>query len=222
MSNQHALEKEYGKLSAKFHQRSLREKLLILICGLVVLILLMYTLLFEPLIDSSHKLKQNTQNNQKELNTMQSQMALLTDKLQNDPNAAITKRIEVLNDEIHNITIQLETQTDNLIPANKMAAMLENVLAGSKGLRLIELQSIDPVPIILEPEEKSGAELYRHGVTMLFEGKYFDIQQYLEELESLPWKFYWKKFDYVVGDYPSASVELEIYTLSSNKAFIGV
>jgi MSHA biogenesis protein MshJ len=222
MSNQHALEKEYGKLSAKFHQRSLREKLLILICGLVVLILLMYTLLFEPLIDSSHKLKQNTQNNQKELNTMQSQMALLTDKLQNDPNAAITKRIEVLNDEIHNITIQLETQTDNLIPANKMAAMLENVLAGSKGLRLIELQSIDPVPIILEPEEESGAELYRHGVTMLFEGKYFDIQQYLEELESLPWKFYWKKFDYVVGDYPSASVELEIYTLSSNKAFIGV
>jgi MSHA biogenesis protein MshJ len=103
--------------------------------------------------------------------------------------------------------------------------MLESVLAGSKGLKLIELQSIAPTPILLErPEqgEEPKAGLYRHGVTLIFEGSYFDIQQYLEKLEALPWKFYWKKFDYLVGDYPTASVELEIYTLSTNKAFIGV
>ncbi len=92
-------------------------------------------------------------------------------------------------------------------------------------LKLNELRSIPPVPLLLQQTEKSDepkAGLYRHGVTLIFEGKYFDIQQYLENLESLPWQFYWKKFDYIVGDYPTASVELEIYTLSTNKAFIGV
>jgi MSHA biogenesis protein MshJ len=103
--------------------------------------------------------------------------------------------------------------------------MLENVLVGSKGLKLIELQSITPISISLgqsQEGEEPIAGLYRHGVTLVFEGSYFDIQRYLEKLESLPWQFYWKKFDYLVGEYPTASVELEIYTLSTNKAFIGV
>ena len=92
-------------------------------------------------------------------------------------------------------------------------------------LKLIELQSIAPLPILLEKnmeDEEPKVGLYRHGVALVFEGNYFDIQQYLEKLESLPWHFYWKKFDYSVAEYPTASVELEIYTLSTNKAFIGV
>ena len=225
MKNQSALEKEYRKLSGKFHAMSLREQLLILICGLVVLILLMYTLLFEPLFDNSDKLQQDSVSAKNEIATLIAQVAQLTEKLQTDPNDPVNERIDVLKREIHNITNQLEAQTDNLVPANKMAGMLESVLAGSKGLKLIELQSIAPIPILLEPAEEgedSKAGLYRHGFTLVFEGKYFDIQQYLEKLEVLPWKFYWKKFDYVVGDYPTASVELEIYTLSTNKAFIGV
>jgi MSHA biogenesis protein MshJ len=225
MKNQSALEKEYRKLSGKFHAMSLREQLLILICGLVVLILLMYTLLFEPLFDNSDKLQQNSESAKNEIATLIGQVAQLTEKLQTDPNDPVNERIDVLKREIHNITNQLEAQTDSLVPANKMAGMLESVLAGSKGLKLIELQSIAPIPILLEPAEEgenSKAGLYRHGVTLVFEGKYFDIQQYLEKLELLPWKFYWKKFDYVVGDYPTASVVLVIYTLSTNKAFIGV
>lgn len=222
------LEQEYRKLSAKFHKLSLREQLLILVCGLVVLLLLMYTLLLEPLINSSEKLKQNSKNAEKEMSALVQQVAQLTDKLKTDPNEPVKTRIDELKRQISEITHQLEAQTDNLVPANKMAGMLESVLAGSKGLKLIELQSIAPVPILLgSPEEdEKGAEamagLYRHGVTLVFEGSYFDIQKYLEKLEALPWKFYWKKFDYLVGDYPTASVELEIYTVSTNKAFIGV
>jgi MSHA biogenesis protein MshJ len=225
MKNQQALENEYRKLSIKFLKSSLREQLLILICGLVVLILLMYTLLLEPLLANLEKLQQNTVNGKKEISTLVAQVAQLTEKLEADPNTPVNARIDTLKREILMVTNQLEAQTDNLVPANKMARMLESVLANSKGLKLIELQSIAPIPILLEPAaegDESEAGLYRHGVTLVFEGGYFDIQQYLEKLESLPWKFYWKKFDYLVGDYPTASVELEIYTLSSNKAFIGV
>ena len=44
----------------------------------------------------------------------------------------------------------------------------------------------------------------------------------LAELEGLDWRFYWKSFNYNVNEYPLATVELEIYTLSTNRAFIGV
>jgi MSHA biogenesis protein MshJ len=220
-----SLKQEYTKLSIKFLKASFREQLLMLFCGLVVVIYMMYTFLLEPQLNNSEKLQQDNLRAKNETITLVGQVAELADKLKTDPNDPIRKRIAVLKKQIQNITRQLETQTDNLVPANKMASMLESVLAGSKGLKLIELQSLAPIPVLLE-QPKEGEEpmagLYRHGVTLVFEGSYFDIQRYLEKLESLPWQFHWKKFDYLVGDHPTANVELEIYTLSTNQAFIGV
>jgi MSHA biogenesis protein MshJ len=220
-----SLEQEYKKLSIKFLKVSLREQLLILFCGLAVVIFLMYTFLLGPVLDSSEKLQQNSVSAQKELTTLVGQVSNLYDKIKTDPNEPVRERIEILKGQIQNITEQFEAQTSNLVPANKMASILESVLAGSKGLKLIELQSIAPTPILLEQPkegEEPKASIYRHGVKLVFEGNYFDIQRYLEKIELLPWQFYWQKFDYLVGDYPTASVELEIYTLSTNKAFIGV
>jgi MSHA biogenesis protein MshJ len=216
---------QYRKLSIKFIKVSLREQVLILLCGLAVLILIIFTFFLEPLLDDSKKLKQNIVSAEKEMTSLARQVVDLTNKLKTDPNVPILKRISMLESRIQSIDRQLGEQTNSLVPANKMAGMLESVLAGSKRLKLIELRSIAPTPLLLEQRQtidEPVAGLYRHGVSLIFEGSYFDIQQYLERLEALPWQFYWKKFDYLVGDYPTASVELEIYTLSTNKAFIGV
>ena len=220
-----SLGQEFKKLSIKFLKISLREQIFILFCGLIVVILTMSTFLLEPILESSEKLQQKNNSAKKEISLLIKQGAALTDKLKTDPNETVLEKVALSKRQIQKITGQLKTQTENLVPANKMASMLENVLAVSKGLTLIELQSIAPIPISLglpEENKKPAAGLYRHGVTFIFEGNYQDIQRYLETLESLPWQFYWKKFDYLVVDYPTASVELEIYTLSTNKAFIGV
>jgi MSHA biogenesis protein MshJ len=220
-----SFDKELTKLSTKFLEISLREQFLILFCGLVAVLFMMYTFLLKPILDHSERLQQNIFGAKKEIATLVEQETALTDKLKTDPNDPIFKRIKRLQSQIQKIDKELARQTNSLVPANKMATMLENVLTDSKGLTLVELQSIAPTPILLE-QPKEGEEpkigLYRHGVTLIFEGNYFDIQQHLEKLESLPWQFYWKKFDYLVGDYPTARVEIEIYTLSTNKAFIGV
>ena len=213
---------EFIQYSEKFLKFSVREQVLILVCGLIGVILLAYTLLFEPLLADSEKLQKNSASMARQLSDLTEQIDILTIKLQEDPDAAVRERIKVLESQIQSLANQLIEQTKNLVPANKMASMLESVLTGSKGLKLIELQSIAPVPILVDEENKQDAGLYRHGVTLVFEGSYFDIQKYLEKVESLPWQFYWNKFDYLVNEYPKATVELKIYTLSTNKAFIGI
>ena len=220
-----SLNQAFKQLSIKFLKVSLREQIFILFCGLIVVILTMSTFLLEPILESSEKLQQKNNSAKKEISLLIKQVAALTDKIKTDPNETVLEKVALSKRQIQKITGQLKTQTENLVPANKMASMLENVLAVSEGLTLIELQSIAPIPISLglpEENKKPVASLYRHGVTFIFEGNYQDIQRYLETLESLPWQFYWKKFDYLVVDYPTAIVELEIYTLSTNKAFIGV
>jgi MSHA biogenesis protein MshJ len=220
-----SLSQEYKKLSVKFIKISLREQVLILFCGMAVVILIMYTFLLEPLLDNSERLKRNDMSATKEITSLKDQVTKLSDRLSIEPNKPMLERIDVLQRQIENIDTRLETQTSYLVPANKMASMLESVLTDSKRLKLIELRSIPPLRLLSEQNEvidEPVIGLYQHGVTLIFEGSYFDIQQYLAKLESLPWQFYWKKFDYQVGDYPTASVELEIYTISTNKAFIGV
>ena len=215
----------YKQLTIKFLNISLREQMLILFSGLIVVILMMNTLALEPIFESSEKLQKKSHSADKEMRLLKQQVAALTDKLKANPNNTLLEKLALLKRQNQKISGQLKTVTENLVPANKMAGMLESVLSKSKGLTLIELQSIAPIPISLglpEENKKPVASLYRHGVTFIFEGNYQDIQRYLETLESLPWQFYWKKFDYLVVDYPTASVELEIYTLSTNKAFIGV
>ena len=73
-----------------------------------------------------------------------------------------------------------------------------------------------------EADVENDINLYRHGLMLSVQGSYFDIQNYLAKIEGLKWQFYWKRFNYVVADYPNALVEVELYTLSTSKAFIGV
>ena len=73
----------YSKLSSTFLEVSLREQLLILFCGLVVVILTMYTLLLEPLLDNSEKLQQNNISAKNEMTSLEGQRANLFNKLKN-------------------------------------------------------------------------------------------------------------------------------------------
>ncbi|MDU0353129.1 type II secretion system protein GspM [Paraglaciecola aquimarina] len=217
---------EFEKLSIKFLNLSVREQVMILVAGVVLILLLMYTLLLEPTFDETKKLKTNIASVKSELTTIDSQSAALMAQLQIDPNVSIRKRIAQINEQIASLDETLHSKISNLVPANQMGQVLESVLASSKGIKLVSLESITPTPLYLksaaEDEQQVEPDLFRHGVNITLEGKYFEIQAYLEKLESLKWKFYWQKFDYKVEQYPIGQLELEIYTVSTSRAFIGV
>ena len=64
--------------------------------------------------------------------------------------------------------------------------------------------------------------LYQHGVRLVFKGQFFDVQEFLTSIEKMPYQLYCHSLNYRVEDYPQAIVEIELFTLSSNEAFIGV
>jgi MSHA biogenesis protein MshJ len=64
--------------------------------------------------------------------------------------------------------------------------------------------------------------LYQHGIRLKLTGKYFQLRDYLTQLEAMPWKFFWKNFQYKIEKYPLGELEIEMYSLSTNEDFIGV
>ena len=226
MSSQ--LQLEYNKWSERFEQLSPREQLMILLCAMTLVAFVSYFLLLDPQWTNNQKIRKSLQSSQQELTLLSKQSEELSEALRQDPNLSIKQRISDIKQQINTVDAQLELQTASLVSASNMPLMLEQVLANSSHLKVLSLQSLEPDVISLPAgADKNATEqdipaLYRHGVKLVIEGGYADVQSYLEKLEALPWQFYWQRFDYQVNDYPLATVELEIYTLSTNKAFIGV
>lgn len=138
-------------------------------------------------------------------------------RLKRDPDQGVHDQLAQVDGELARIDGELKAQTVDLIPAHEMPQVLEALLARSANLHMLALTSRKPSPLMAGEQQ---INLYKHGIQIRLEGGYFDVYQYLKALESLPRHFYWQLFDYRVNAYPSAVVTLEIYTLSTSKEFI--
>jgi MSHA biogenesis protein MshJ len=227
------LAERYETLFEQFLKISQREKLLILLSGVVVIGMLGYLFFIEPNVQQATRDAQNISASQNQVQSLEAQIQVIELALDDDPDKALSEMLSSITHQADEIDLFLQQQTVNLVTPKHMPMVLEEVLAKSQGVTLVSMQSILPTPVLKddsvdieseseEVSEKSDINLYRHGVKLVIRGSYFDIQGYLSKIEQLKWKFYWKRFNYVVNEYPNAVVEVELYTLSTSQAFIGV
>ena len=229
------LSDRYKTLFLQFQNITQREKMLILVAGAVVIIMVGYMLFIEPLNEKIVREEQDLAAQRNQYSSVEAQLAVSEQLFDNDPNIQLAESLAKLTQRMKDLDMRLQHQTANLVLPTQMPMLLEKVLADSKGVTLVSMQSIAPTAV-LSPTMNNNDEkeinddvstsedinLYRHGVMLSVKGSYFDIQRYLSKIESLKWQFYWKRFNYVVDSYPNALVEVELYTLSTSEAFIGV
>jgi MSHA biogenesis protein MshJ len=72
-----------------------------------------------------------------------------------------------------------------------------------------------------EPVTLAGSHVFKHGVRVVVEGTYLDLLSYVARLEKQPWQVYWSR-TVMSSDYPKAQIELTLYTLSLDKAWLVV
>lgn len=217
-------------LNERFSALSLREKVMILACGLVVLTLIVYSLVLDPAMTSWSNGQKSQRTLERQFTELQQQQELLTKRLRTDPNISLRQQIKQHQQEITELDEKLRVKSVDLISASQMAATLREILGNTKKIKLIHLESIAPSGMLLQEEDAPAIDgklaeainLYQHGVKITLEGKYFDILNFFKSIEALPTRLFWKKLDYRVTDYPLAEVEFEIYTLSTGKDFISV
>lgn len=138
-----------------------------------------------------------------------------------DPNQDYQQRLVLLQQQNQDIDAQLNEQMVDMVPADYMPELLGNLLGQVQGIKLIKFTSIAPVPLLAVGDEKK-LNLYSHGIRMSLEGDYFSVMRFVEAVEAMPDKLYWKRLDYKVAEYPKGMIDIEVYTLSLNKDFISV
>lgn len=211
---------QFEQLAQKFDALSQRERGLIAIALLALIAMLAYMpieSLWKQQYSTAQQLKVIEQENQVSVQ----QIDLYQQRLALDPNQDYRQRLTLLQQQNQQLDTQLNEQMVDMVPADYMPELLGNLLGQVQGITLQKFTSIAPVPLLAVGEEKK-LNLYSHGIRMSLEGDYFSVLRFVEAVEAMPDKLYWKRLDYKVADYPKGKVDIELYTLSINKDFISV
>tara|TARA_R110000787_G_scaffold275667_2_gene384369 strand:- start:1858 stop:2571 length:714 start_codon:yes stop_codon:yes gene_type:complete len=230
--------------SEKFSNTTAREQYLIIASGLVAIIFILYTLFMDASILRIEQLNQQISQSQQSIENNKNSMQVLEQALREDPNVILEKELAQYQEKLGGIDQQLLALTSDLIDPIQMRYALIKLLKLQKGVKLLSFQVLPAsavtknkaevdvnnneqdknVTVIAEakPEESRQLRLYRHGIKIKLQGQYFQLKDYLTQLEGLSWKFFWQEFDYQLKTYPVSELEIEIYSLSTAQEFIGV
>ncbi|MGB5247672.1 MAG: hypothetical protein WBM54_11020 [Woeseia sp.] len=129
-------------------------------------------------------------------------------------------RFALIQQRLDQVDEELAEYSGQLIDPAEMAFVLESVLKSQSGLQLKRIRNMGAEALTADNEDNSVI-LYRHGLEIEVEGSYLDCLAYLQEIESLPWRFYWQFLELDVVEYPRNRIRIEVSTLSLDEEWIG-
>ena len=222
-----------NQLQEKIDALSLRERAILFLAISFVLYSGIDYLLLSPLESKQQKLLGQIQSIQAENSQLETQALNIINRYRSDPDLAERQQLAQLNGKIDKANAQIEVAVAGLIPPDKMALALENLLQRQKGLKFIFINSMPAEPLLTPATAESDAataiaeglqtqSIYRHSFKLQFEGSYLDTLAYLRELEALDWSFRWDEIDMTMQEYPTVAITLVIHTISLDEGLIGV
>lgn len=211
-------------LPVRYEARPLRERILLLVCLVVVLFFV-----WDSLVMSSIDLRQKKAQSQStqlrgELTELAARQQVIEARKDFDPDLENRQQLSQLKTAIDSTLQKLEASVGNLISPQEMAALLKELLVNQQNLKLIRLENRPAEALQINQalaEESFGPVLYRHRLVLEFSGGYLATLEYLKKLEELPRQMVWEELKIETQDYPQARVSLQVYTLSLSKGWIG-
>ncbi|MFK7865576.1 MAG: hypothetical protein AB8B95_15275 [Pseudohongiellaceae bacterium] len=151
---------------------------------------------------------------------------------QQDPDKFASDRLDAINRQQQALFDEISSLAGNLITPNQMTAILSSVLGRQSGLELIDFRNEEAKPLRVNIESgedlvesslaSRAGQVYEHGLTIEFEGDFFNTLRYLRFLEEISGSFFWDSVEFDQTEWPNAIVTLKIHTLSTEEGFIGV
>jgi len=210
------------KLFAGFNVLGLRERALLAVAVLIAIIMGWVVMVMDPLLAKQKTL-------QSEVASLQGSITTIAQSMESaaatDLSHGALERERQLQQRLDEANNKLASESAGLIPPELMVQVIHDVLSSQRAVALVSLQN-KPVTALLEPEPGTTAMAmpgpYVHRVELVIEGRYLDILAYLQALEALPWRIYWRSFELQATAYPMNRVRIELSTLSLDKDWIGV
>jgi len=207
-----------------YDARPLRERILLLVCVVIVMVFLLNLLVLEPASRQREQARSEMSQLQTEIDALTIRGAEVEARRANDPDKKNREKLMALEQEWRQLNQNLQTNIVTLVPPQEMSDLLKSLLTQEKKLKLIRLENLPPEALSLEQskdDKNAQPKIYRHRLQMEFLGDYLTLLAYLKQLEELPRSLVWEEVEVETLKYPQAKVRLQVYTLSLTEGWIG-
>lgn len=224
--------KQYWELLAgRFAALSRRERWMILVAGLVLVVAALNALVVDPVVRKTSAVQSTLAADRASLVMLQQQLQVLQHSPLPDPDLQHRQRLEAVLASLRQANASLAGLEKTLIRPEKMPGMLEDILRKHGQLKLVSLKTL-PVSEVATSEARASAEpkaakpasggVYRHGVELKISGRYLDLMQYLQALEQLSWHVLWGGASLAADGGGQSTLTVTMYTLSLDKVWLSI
>jgi len=202
---------------------SLRERVLIFLAAAVVIVAIVDSALFDPISRRQKVNSQRIHQQEDEIRTMQGQVQAYAQARTGDDANAKRQRLEKRKLELAALDRELAARRSELVPPERMAKMLYEIVKRNPDIELVSLRSLPATgltPSLTAILGSGGLALYRHGIEITVSGSYLKTLAYVGQLERLPAKIMWGNMELQAAAYPMVTLKIALYTLSPEKTWL--
>lgn len=223
-----SIRNQYIALSEKVDEITLRERVLIGIVGIVMLVAVGKYLVSEPMKNKQKAIQKVTAGIRQNITSVTEQMNNILSAHQDDSGESVFEKQKRFKAELELLDGELTGSASSMIKPDAMLQAMKELLEQQGTLKVIGFKNFPPESLIQatsvqddDGEAKPAATLFKdifiNRMILVFEGGFFDTLSYIKSLEKLDWQFFWDDLRYEVDEFPKAKVTLKLHTLSSAK-----
>lgn len=210
---------DWKALLARIDDMSLRERAMLFASISLVILLVAYAALLDPVLRKQKSLIDRVARDQNQINEIRTQIEQIVRAGDAKGRHPEQVAVDALAGQIAELDRSLAAKQSGLIAPERLPALLRDILGRSKGVELESLRLLPGVPVKAGTGETS---LYRHGVELAVKGSYFELLQYLEELEKRSAVLLWGSVELQVDQYPDVRLRVVIHSLSRNASLLAI
>jgi MSHA biogenesis protein MshJ len=210
---------------------SLRERAMLFASVALVVVVLGYVTLIDRALVKQKQLVDRVTRDQTQLKAVRAQIESIIKENQGEAQSPDEVAIAELERRLKETEKSFAAKQRAFIAPEQLPQLLRDMLGRSPQIRLESLRLLPGTPLRapgISPSQarpqgqEEGAGVYRHGVEVTLKGSYFDLVQYLADLEKLPSPLLWGRVELQVEQYPEVKLTLVVHTLSTQRSLLAI
>lgn len=210
---------QFRRLGKAIDAMSLRERALVFVCAIGMLLIGWYQFAMVPLVQSERKTLASINLARDRISDADQAVRTQARALGVDGPWTVETQLDEVRRRAEDIDALITARAAEIVDPATMAQVLEDVLSRQQALRLIRARNLEAQQL---PDTGEETPLYRHTLELELEGTYLAVLAYLEALEALPWRIYWQTIEIDTLEYPKNKVTISVSTISFDRDWIGV
>jgi MSHA biogenesis protein MshJ len=199
----------WQRIAARIDDMTLRQRAMLFATLSLVVVALAHAALIDPVLVRQKSLIAGAKRDQSQLAAVRAQIEGLLKNQGSDPQLVALRELEQRAAEAEQA---LAARKEDFAAATRLPVLLKDLLGQG---RPVELGALRVLP---GTQVKAGLDLYRHGVELTLRGSYFDLLQYLADLEKLPARLLWGPAELQADQYPEVRLTVQVHTLSLQRS----